>query len=75
MIFSSILFMYVFLPITILIYFFSPKKIRNFILLAASLFFYAWGEVKYVFLMIFTTVMDYILAILIDKYKEKKKKR
>ena len=75
MIFSSILFLYVFLPITIIIYFLSPKKIRNFILLVASLFFYAWGEVKYLFLMLFTTVIDYIFAILIDNYKSSKKRK
>lgn len=67
MVFSSITFLFYFLPIVLLVYFLSPKKIRNFILFASSLFFYAWGEPVYVLLMIFSTLVDYTLGILVDK--------
>ena len=47
MLFSSMTFIYIFLPILLLIYFLSPKKLHNTILLIASIIFYAWGEPKY----------------------------
>lgn len=48
MLFSSMFFMWIFLPITLIIYWISPKKAKNYILLIASLIFYAWGEL-YIF--------------------------
>lgn len=72
MVFSSLVFIFVFLPITLFIYYLSPKKFKNLILLIASLIFYAWGEPIYIFLMIFTTIFSYFSAILIDKYKNGK---
>ena len=72
MVFSSLVFIFVFLPITLFIYYLSPKKLKNLVLLISSLIFYAWGEPIYIFLMIFTTVFSYVSAILIDKYKSKK---
>ncbi|HBX47718.1 MAG TPA: transcriptional regulator, partial [Clostridiaceae bacterium] len=59
MVFSSLVFIFAFLPLTILIYYISPKHLRNLVLLIASLIFYAWGEPLYILLMIFTTVFDY----------------
>lgn len=59
--------MFTFLPIVLLLYYISPRILKNSILLIASLIFYAWGEPIYVFLMIGTIILDYILAILIDK--------
>ncbi len=67
MIFSSIPFLYYFLPVVLGLYLISPKKLKNTTLLISSLIFYGWGEPKYVFLMIFTVVIGYILALLIDK--------
>ena len=61
--------MFTFLPITLLLYYVSPRILKNSILLIASLVFYAWGEPVYVFLMIGTILADYFLAILIDKNK------
>ena len=72
MVFSSLVFIFVFLPITLFIYYLSPKKFKNLVLLIASLIFYAWGEPIYIFLMIFTTIFSYFSAILIDKYKNGK---
>jgi len=69
MVFSSLEFLFRFLPIALLLYFIVPRKLKNLILLIASLFFYAWGDPIYVFLMIFSCVVNYALAILIDKYR------
>ncbi len=71
MLFTSISFLYYFLPIVIAIYFITPKKMRNFILLIASMIFYFYGEPKYIFLMLAEILIAYIGAILIDKYKKK----
>ena len=73
MLFSSISFLYYFLPALIIIYFITPKKYKNIILLIASLLFYLYGEPKYVFLMIAEIIIAYIGAILIDKYKNQSK--
>lgn len=69
MLFSSIPFLYYFLPIVIFFYFISPKKLKNTILLLFSLIFYAWGEPKYVFLMLATIGVNYILGLLIEKFR------
>lgn len=73
MLFTSISFLYYFLPALIIIYFITPKKYKNIILLIASLLFYFYGEPKYVFLMIAEIVIAYTGAILIDKYKSQSK--
>ena len=73
MLFTSISFLYYFLPALIIIYFITPKKYKNIILLIASLLFYLYGEPKYVFLMIAEIIIAYIGAILIDKYKSQSK--
>ena len=69
MLFSSIDFLYYFLPCVIILYFLVPNKFKNFILLLTSLFFYFVGEPIYVFLMLGTIFSAYIHGILIDKYR------
>lgn len=69
MVFSSLLFLFIFLPAVLLIYHLSPKRIRNIILLAASLIFYAWGEPIYIALMLFSTCTDYVFGLLLDGEK------
>ena len=71
MLFSSISFLYYFLPAVLILYFLAPQKLKNPVLLVASLFFYAWGEPKCVFLMLATVLVNYIFGILIEKAKEK----
>jgi len=71
MLFTSISFLYYFLPIVIAFYFIVPKKMRNVVLLIASMVFYFYGEPKYIFLMLAEILVAYIGAILIDKYKKK----
>ena len=74
MVFSSIIFMFTFLPLSLLLYYIMPRKFKNLILLMISLVFYAWGEPVYVLLMIFTIVFDYIMALIIDRNKDDKVK-
>lgn len=69
MLFSSIPFLYYFLPITLLCYYVAPEKFKNVILLIASLFFYGWGEPRYVFVLIGMTVLGYIFGLLIGRFE------
>lgn len=66
MVFSSIEFLYVFLPVTFLCYFISPKKLKNVVLLFFSLLFYWWGEPKYAVLMVFTITFSFVAGRLIE---------
>ncbi len=75
MVFSSILFLFYFLPIVLALYFLAPKRHRNLILFISSLFFYAWGEPVYVLLMLFSVTANYFLGIKIDKAKGEQKKK
>lgn len=68
MVFSSLLFMSLFLPLTLLIYYIVPRKFKNLVLFIASLIFYAWGEPVYVVLLLFSTVVDYTHGLLLEKY-------
>jgi len=72
MVFSSILFLFYFLPVVLTIYFISPKKYRNFILFLSSLLFYSWGEPKYIWIMLFSTILDYTCGRLVYRYKDNK---
>ncbi len=72
MLFSSITFLYYFLPLTIAFYFLSPKRLKNMVLLLSSLIFYAWGEPKYVFLMASLIVLGYGFGRLVETYRGKK---
>ena len=73
MIFSSITFLFYFLPILLAIYYIVPHKLKNIILLIASLGFYAYGEPKYVIVMIISIFATYIFGILMGKYEKHKK--
>ena len=71
MVFSSLTFLMFFLLIVLLFYFISKDKYKNLILLVFSLIFYAWGEPKYIILMIISIVVNYFIAILIDKNRNR----
>lgn len=75
MVFSSLIFMFAFLPAVLLIYYILPKKFRNIFLLIADLFFYGWGEPILVLLMIFSIVINYAAGLLIGKTDDKKRKK
>lgn len=68
MVFSSFVFLLIFLPIVLLVYNIMPKKTKNYVLLVFSLLFYAWGEHLYVFLMIFSILIAYIAGLFVNKY-------
>ena len=69
MVFSSIPFLYYFLPIVLLCYAVAPAKCKNMVLLLASLVFYAWGEPKLVLLMAVSVVLGYVFGLLIEKHR------
>ncbi|MFS0726050.1 MBOAT family O-acyltransferase [Paenibacillus sp. 1P07SE] len=72
MVFSSLNFLFQFLPAVLVAYYLSPKKLRNAMLFAASLVFYAWGEPLYIFLMIFSTLFNYVNGLLIDRFRDRR---
>ncbi|MBQ9108734.1 MAG: MBOAT family protein [Oscillospiraceae bacterium] len=69
MVFSSILFLFRFLPIAFLIYYLVPKKLKNFTLLVLSLVFYCWGEIRYFPIMVASIVVDYVASNGIEKHR------
>jgi alginate O-acetyltransferase complex protein AlgI len=69
--FSSTVFLFLFLPLTLTLYFLAPRKLKNTVLLLASLFFYAWGEPKFVIFLLLSIVLNYIFALLVEKNREK----
>ena len=69
MVFSSILFLFRFLPLVLLLYFAVPARFRNGILFAASLLFYGWGEPVYILLLIGSTVTDFVLGQLVEHFR------
>lgn len=70
MVFSSLLFLFRFLPIMLLLYFAAPTRLRNGILFLGSLVFYGWGEPVYIVLLLFSTLVDFIHGKMVDKYKQ-----
>ena len=73
MLFSSLTFLIIFLPVLLVIYYLIKEKYRNYILLIFSLIFYSWGEPKYILLMIISIIINYIMALLIDKFRKNSK--
>ena len=73
MVFSSLPFLFLFLPLVLLCYFLLPSKCKNYCLLIFSLIFYAWGEPIYILLMIFSALVDYFNSrLMVKKTKYKK---
>ena len=72
MLFSSITFLYYFLPCVLILYYTVPKCLKNAVLLLSSLFFYGWGEPKYVLLMIASIFFAYIFGLIIESCKGRK---
>ncbi len=69
MVFSSIIFLFVYLPAVLLLYYITPKKGRNLLIFVVNLIFYGWGEPKLVVLMIISTLINYISGLLIGNMK------
>ncbi len=75
MLFSSLTFLFAFLPLTLIFYFLAKDKYKNYILLVASLIFYSWGEPTYIVLMLISIILNYIIARLIAKSSSQKVKK
>ena len=71
MIFSSIIFLCVFMPIVFIAYYLCPARARNMLLLLASLVFYAWGEPGYILVMVSSIIINYLAGRLVSMYKER----
>ena len=77
MLFSSTIFVFLFLPMVLIFYygvFRSKRKLQNVFLLLASLFFYAWGEPVFVLIMLLSIISNYYFGLKVDKYREDKRK-
>ena len=72
MLFSSIPFLFYFIPCVVILYFAVPKCLKNSVLLLSSLFFYGWGERKFLIFMLISITQGYIFGILIEKFRGKK---
>ena len=70
MLFSSTVFLFLFLSIVCALHLLVRKELKDYVLLLASIFFYAWGEPRYVAVMLLTISINYVGAILISKYKQ-----
>ena len=73
MVFSSIIFLFMYLPFVLLVYYIVPRKFRNLFLFIVNLIFYGWGEPIFVLLMLFSTVVDYTHGYFINKFRDNKK--
>ena len=73
MVFSSLLFIFIYLPLVLAIYYVTPLKYRNLLLLAVNLIFYGWGEPIYILIMVFSIFIDYFHGLLIEKYRARDK--
>ena len=74
MVFSSLLFMFIYLPVVLAIYYLVPRRWRNLWLFIANFVFYGWGEPVYILLMLFSITINYVAGILVDRLRETPKK-
>ena len=75
MVFSSLVFLFAYLPFTLLVYYLVPRKARNLFLFFINLVFYGWGEPMFVFLMLFNIVFNYLGGYFVDKYRGNAKRK
>lgn len=73
MVFSSTIFVFTFLPVTLILYFLAPRFLKNPVMLLCSLVFYAWGEPVYIFLMLFCIVFNYVMGLEMEMKKNEGK--
>ena len=73
MVFSSLTFLFIYFPITLVVMKLSPLKYRNFCLLVLSLLFYSYGEPKYIIIMLVSCIVDYFNGYMVDKYRDNKR--
>ena len=71
MIFSSLTFLFAYLPVTLAVYFLMPLRARNAVLLLVSLVFYGWGEPVYISIMVLSTLIDYTHGMLVEHFRNR----
>ena len=74
MVFSSLTFLFVYLPVTLAVYYLAPLRARNLVLLLVSLLFYGWGEPVYIAVMVASVAINYAFGLLVEKYRADDKK-
>src|ERR1044071_6722653 len=75
MVFSSVIFLVYFLPVFLTLYFLIPAKLKNFVLLLSSIFFYAWGAPLFIFAILGTTTLDFYFVKLLSKSETETKRK
>ena len=70
MVFSSLPFLFFYLPVAVAVYLLSPLKLRNLCLLVVSLFFYGWGEPVYISIMLLSIAVDYTHGLLVERWRD-----
>ena len=75
MVFSTVFFIFGFLVVTLFVYYLVPKRFKNIVLLIFNIIFYSWGEIKYAWLIFFSSIVDYTIGLLIEKSNTKTKKK
>ena len=75
MVFSSISFLFYFLPVLLLCYYLAPKRLKNLVMIIGSLVFFAWGEIRFIPVMLLLSVEDYVCGRLMEKNRENEKRR
>ncbi|MFZ2537655.1 MAG: MBOAT family O-acyltransferase [Oscillospiraceae bacterium] len=75
MVFSSVTFLFYFLPLLLLLYYIAPKKLKNLVMFLGSMVFYAWGEIRFIPVMLLLSVEDYICGRMMEKYRDDATKR
>mgnify|MGYP007060201388 CR=1 FL=1 len=75
MVFSSLIFLFAYLAVTLVLYYAVPFKARNAVLFVVSLIFYGWGEPKYIVVMLFSILVAYIFGFFVGKYRESAPKK
>lgn len=75
MVFSSITFLFYFLPALIIIYYLAPSKLKNLVMIIASFVFYAWGEIRFIPVMLLLSIEDFVCARLMEKHRDNIKRR
>ena len=73
MVFSSVTFLFLFLPVSLVLYYVVPQRFKNLVLMLCSLVFYAWGEPVYVLLMLYSILLNYVSGLLMARHKKHKK--
>ena len=72
MVFNSLYFLLVFLPVALLLYYVTPKKLKNILLVLISFVFYAWGEPQYLLVLLFSIIFNYLTGLELQELKRQK---